>query len=70
MSAAGRYAAAFRALCEHNIADYEAGINQEAPSALNNTVIDAGRGVPWWRQMLIERRILRELDYWRRIGER
>jgi hypothetical protein len=64
--AAGRYAAARRALSEHAIASYAAGICYETPEflRLNQAVIDAERGVPWWRIWLIDRRVLRELNYW------
>lgn len=69
-AAAERYAAARRALCESNIADVAAGIDEETPEflRLNHEVIVAERGVPWWRRELIDLRILRELDYWRRMG--
>jgi hypothetical protein len=64
-----RYAQARRELAEHSIAAHEAGTRGEAPGALNDAVIEARRGVPRWRRMLIDRRVLRELDYWNRTGE-
>ncbi len=68
-AAAERYAKARRALDTNAIEDYAAGIDYETPEflRLNRAVFDAERGVPWWRRALIDRRILRELDYWNRM---
>jgi hypothetical protein len=67
-----RYMTAHEALWRNSAAEHEAGIDYETPEyhRLNRDVWAAEDGVPWWRQWLIDRRILRELDYWRRIGER
>ncbi len=66
-----RYTQARRALDLNSITDYDAGINEETPEflRLNREVIEAERGVSWWRRALIDRRILRELDYWARMDE-
>jgi len=66
-----RYAAASRALDLNSITEYAAGILDETPEflELNQEVADAEAGVPWWRRALIDRRILRELDYWARMDE-
>lgn len=66
-----RYADAVRALCENGIAEYAAGIDWETPEfgPLNRAVHAAKRDVPAWRRRLIDRRILRELDYWNRTGQ-
>ena len=68
--AAERYAAAMRALCENAIAEHAAGIDEETPEylRLNHEVIEAERGVSWWRREMTGQRILRELDYWHRMG--
>jgi hypothetical protein len=70
--AAERYAEAFRALCRNSIAEYAAGVIGETDEYLrvNRAMASARaeRGVPWWRRWLIERRILRELDYWKHTG--
>lgn len=65
-----RYRRAFRALCENSIAEYAAGTIGETPEylAANDEVAEAKRYVPWWRRALIDRRIIRELDYWTRTG--
>jgi hypothetical protein len=67
---AQRYARARRALCLNSIADYAAGVVWETDEFLrfNRAVAEAERGVPWWRRWWIDRRILRELDYWNRMG--
>lgn len=70
MNARARYEAATRALCEWSIEAYATDCREEAPSELNDAVIEAERNLPLWRQWLIGRRIVRELDYWNRIGER
>ena len=64
-----RYTAARRALDENALADHAAGIAWETDEflRLNRAVADAERGVPWWRRWAIDRRILRELDYWNRM---
>jgi hypothetical protein len=69
-SPALRYAQARRALCLNSIEDYAAGINYETARfrELNRDVWEAEPGVPRWRRWLIDRRILRELDYWNRMG--
>lgn len=68
---AGRYARASRALAVNSIEDYAAGIDYETPEflRLNHGVIEAEREISWWRRALIDRRILRELDYWNRMRE-
>jgi len=65
-----RYARARRALCLNAIRDYAAGINWETDEflRLNREAAAAERGVSWWRRWLTGRRILRELDYWNRMG--
>jgi hypothetical protein len=70
-AAAGRYAAAFRAQCENDIADVAAGINYETPefARRNRACFEAEQSVPRWLRWLIDRRILRELDYWNRTGQ-
>jgi hypothetical protein len=72
MPDAGRYAEAFRAMCLNGIDEYAAGITDETGEYLRlNRAMGEAReqlGVPWWRRWLIERRILRELDYWNRTG--
>jgi hypothetical protein len=67
--AAGRYARAFRALCQNAIEEYDAGTTGETPESgpLNDAVIGTKRSVPRWRRALISRPILRELDYWNRM---
>jgi hypothetical protein len=70
VTSAARYEAAIRALCEWGIENYAAGRCEEPPSELNDAVIEAERHCPFWRQTFIDRRIVRELDYWNRIGER
>jgi hypothetical protein len=69
VTGAERYAKARRALDVNAIADYAAGIDWETPEflLLNDEVADAKRGVSWWQRALIDRRILRELDYWHRM---
>jgi hypothetical protein len=71
-AAVERYMKARRALDENAIRDYHAGIDWETPEflRLNRAVFEAGRGVPWWRRWLIDRRVERELDYWNRMGSR
>ena len=66
-----RYAASRRALFENAIADYAAGINYETPEflRLDDEAAEAERGVPRWLCVLIDRRIVRELDYWNRTGQ-
>lgn len=70
-AAIDRYTAASRALDLNSITEYAAGITDETPEflELNQEVADAEAGVPWWRRALIDRRILRELDYWARMDE-
>jgi hypothetical protein len=68
-SAAARYATAVRALCEWSIENYAAGRCDEPPSELNDAVLEAERHCPFWRQTFIDRRIVRELDYWNRTGQ-
>ena len=70
-AAIDRYTAARRALDLNSIEEYAAGILDETPEflELNQEVADAEAGVPWWRRALIDRRILRELDYWARMDE-
>jgi hypothetical protein len=65
-----RYAAARRALDVNAIEEYEARIDRETPEfrRLNRAVAEAERHVSWWRRALIDRRILRELNYWERMG--
>ena len=64
-----RYTAARRALCENSIAEHAAGIEDETPAflVLNREVWEAEQDVPVWRRWWIDRRVLRELDYWRRM---
>lgn len=69
-SPAERYEAAFRAMCEDSIERNQAESDEEPPSHLNNAVLETERDVPRWRRALIDRRVLRELDYWNRSGER
>jgi hypothetical protein len=66
-----RYTAAERAQCENAIRDYAAGIDYETPEyhRINDETAAAARDVPWWRRALIDRRIIRELDYWNRTGQ-
>jgi hypothetical protein len=65
-----RYAAARRALDVNAIEEYAAGIRHETPEflRLNRAVAEAEHGGSWWRRALIDRRILRELNYWERMG--
>ena len=67
---AERYAKAMRALCENSIEEYGARVAEETEEflRLNDEVGEAMRGVSWLRRALIDRRILRELDYWNRTG--
>ena len=69
-AAAAWYEEALRALCKNSIAEHAAGIGWETQEflALNREAGDARRGVSWWRQRLIVRRVVRELDYWNRMG--
>jgi hypothetical protein len=64
-----RYTAARRALNENSIDEYRAGVTWETRAflLLNREVAEAERDVSWWRRWLIDRRILRELDYWNRM---
>lgn len=66
---ATEYEQAFRALCENSIEEYAARVTEETPGFLraNRAVHEAERGVSWWRRWLIDRRVLRELDYWKRM---
>lgn len=68
---ADHYAGVMRALCLNAIAEYAAGVDSETPEfrQINRAVAMAERRVPAWHRAIIDRRILRELDYWRRIGE-
>jgi hypothetical protein len=70
-AAIDRYAKARRALDANSITEYGAGICDETPEflELNQEVADAEAGVPWWRRALIDRRVLRELDYWAAMDE-
>ena len=70
-AAIDRYTAARRALDLNSIEEYGAGVLDETPEflELNREVCAAEAGVPWWRRALIDRRILRELDYWARMDE-
>lgn len=67
--AAERYEQALRALCQNGIEQYEAGITGEAPSGLNSAVAETRAAVPLWRRILIDRRVIRQLDYWARTGQ-
>lgn len=71
MSAAERYEQRFRALCQNYIDEYAAGIDYETDEYLrvNRAIPEARRGVSWWRRILIDRRVIRELDYWARTGQ-
>lgn len=71
LAAEERYAAARRALDVNAIDDYAAGIRGETPEflRLNHAVAEAERGVSWWRRALIDRRVLRELNYWERMRD-
>lgn len=68
-AAAERYERARRALDENAIAEWEARVEDETPEylRLNHEVAEAERGVVMWRRWLIDARILRELDYWKRM---
>ena len=68
--AAERYEQAFRALCQNSIEEYAAGIHYETDEYLrvNDAIYEAERGVPWWRRILIDRRVIRKLDYWNHTG--
>jgi hypothetical protein len=65
-----RYAAATRALCENGIAEYAAGVRSETPEylALNREAAESECGVPRPLRALIDRRIVRRLDYFARTG--
>lgn len=69
--AAERYEQAFRALCQNAIDEYAADVTEETDEYLrvNRAVGPARRGVPWWRRWLIDRRVIRELDYWALTGQ-
>lgn len=69
-TAARRYEEARRALCHNGIREYAAGVTHETDEflLLNRAVARAERGVSWWRRALIDRRVLRELDYFKRMG--
>lgn len=71
MTPAERYEQAFRALCQNAIDEYAAGIDEETGEYLrvNLAVYEARRGVSLWRRVLIDRRVIRELDYWARTGQ-
>ena len=64
---AQRYANARRVLCQNSIREHAAGVREETDEFLqcNGEVADAEQGVALWRRVLIDRRILRELDYWK-----
>lgn len=66
-----RYERAFRALCQNAIDEYAAGIETETSeyNRVNSAAADAKYGVPRWRRWLINRRVIRELDYWVRTGQ-
>jgi hypothetical protein len=70
-TAAERYGQAFRALCQNAIDEYAAMLDTETDEYLrvNLAVIDAEHGVSWVRRWLIDRRVIRELDYWARTGQ-
>jgi hypothetical protein len=57
-------------MCELSMKEYAAGVIGETTESgpLNDAVIDAERGVPAWRRWLVQRRIVRELDYWNHTG--
>jgi hypothetical protein len=65
------YAHARRALCENTIEEYEAGVAWETPEylRLNDAVAAAKNGVPGWAMALTDRVILRQLRYWRHVGD-
>lgn len=69
-----RYAAAHRALWSIDIRDYEAGLLEETPefAAANSEACDAHDALPRWLEpaaMIIDRRIIRDLDYFARTGQ-
>lgn len=68
VTAVAGYAQALRALCENSIEEYAAGVTGETAEStrLNSAVIDAKRGVPPVARWLVQRRVVRELDYWNR----
>jgi hypothetical protein len=53
----------------NTLAEAEAGIMDETDEflRLNRAVTEAEYGVPFWTRMRIDARILRQLDYWRRL---
>lgn len=71
MTSAERYEQAFRALCQNAIDEYAAGIDYETDEYLrvNRAIPEARRGVPQWRRILIDRRVIGELDYWALTGQ-
>ncbi len=64
-----RYTRARRALAENSIEEYAAGVDRETPEflRLNREVFAAEQEVGWWRRVLIDRRVLRDLRYWDRM---
>ena len=73
LGALGRYAAAWKALLENNIAEHTAGATDETAEGVRlRDELDAARGaVPHrlarWTPR-IDARTLRETDYYRRMG--
>lgn len=65
-----RYARAVRAWAENNIAEYEAGIDWITPEGrrLEDEYDAAHAGIPCALAALVEWRVFRELDYFRRTG--
>jgi hypothetical protein len=68
------YARAERTNATVSIAGYDAGIRHETPEwlAANRELGEARAAVPWWlgwMKAIISRRIMRQLDYWRRTGQ-
>ena len=63
------YLAARRRLNALDLTEAEAGVFEETPEflAANAAVGDAEAGVPFWLRWSIDRRVLREQDYWARL---
>jgi len=70
-AAVARYDSARRALNANYLADVEAGRLEETDEflRLNRAVADAECFVPRWLVWMTDQRILRETNFWARLGE-
>lgn len=69
VNSAKTYEQARRALDQNALDEHADGVTGETPEflRLNAEVARLEKTVSWWRRWLIDRRVLRELDYWERM---